>query len=156
MAHDREHNMAEVSEILPEDLRELAGRLEAMPGDTPEGLESRVFEASVGELITNDSPAVVGRIGVMRWLAPLAAAAAVAVLAWAGSSLLSPSNSMTPEPQVAQAVALDEHVDDVLSYAGLFSDSSWDEALVEDADALEEAWEPAVEPWSLDGDLGAS
>ncbi|MGD1916858.1 MAG: hypothetical protein ACFCBV_11815 [Phycisphaerales bacterium] len=156
MARDDKDTMAGVNGELPEDLRELAGRIESMPSDAPKGLEARVFEASVGELATGHHSGIAGRIGHARWIAPMAAAAALGLLAWAGASWLSPGNAVTPAPQIAQAEAFDEHVDDVLAYAGLFSDSSWDDALAEDADALEDAWEPTVESWSLDGELGAS
>ncbi|MEQ8845491.1 MAG: hypothetical protein RIB58_11615 [Phycisphaerales bacterium] len=141
---------------IPHDLHDLAEQIRALPEDAPEGLETRVFDASVAELREGGRVSVAGRIGPLRWLAPLAAAAAVALLAWAGSSLLGPSTPTTTEgPRVASNESVDEHVSDVLAYADLFGEADWSDTLVEEAEALDQDWEPTVEAWSLDGSVEA-
>ena len=154
----------DISADIPSDLQELAGQIRAMPdrvpgrlpGDAPEGLEARVFDASVGALRESAPMAgVAGKIGPLRWAAPLAAAAAVGLLAWAGSTWLAPSSTHQPDPSVVSTVALDDHVEDVLEYADLFSDASWGTALVEDAQELDGSWEPTVEAWTLEGETEA-
>lgn len=145
------------SEHIPEDIRDVAERLRSLPGDAPEGLEARTFEASVAAL--RDGRAhrggVLAKIGPVRWMAPVAAAAAVGLLAWAGATWMAPATTTGPEPSRVTTVALDEHVSDALEYADLFADASWTGTLSEDAETLDEAWEPTVESWSFDSDLGA-
>jgi len=161
MANNHTHDMHDIDNPpvdLPEDLRELAGRIEAMPGDVPRGLEARVFSASVGALREHEQPSrgIVGKIGFVRWTAPVAAAAALGLLAWAGAVWLSPANTTLPQADATTVSALDEHVEDALAYADLFAVPSWGASLVEDAEALDESWEPSIDAWSLDGEYGAS
>ena len=140
---------------VPSDLRAVAEQIRAMPSDASDGLEARVFEASVSSLRDGrERPTLAGRIGPWRWAAPLAAAAAVGLLAWAGSSWLAPAPPATPDVAVA-AAPLDEHVSDVLAYADLFDDSSWSTTVADEAEALEASWEPTIEAWSLDGEMEA-
>jgi hypothetical protein len=56
---------------------------------------------------------------------------------------------------VASNVALDEHIDDALEYADLFGGSNWNATLADDAEELDDAWEPTVESWSWNGEMGA-
>lgn len=149
---------ADISGEIPSELQDLASQIRSMPGDAPEGLEARVFGASVGALREGRAaPAgVAGRIGPMRWLAPVAAAAAVGLLAWAGASWFGPAAGGPSAPQQVSTVALDEHVSDVLEYADLFSDMSWGTTLAEDAEELDEGWELTVDSWSLESETGAS
>lgn len=149
--------MASKYEDIPTELREVADRVRAMSGDVPEGLEARTFEASVVALREGgNAGSVIGRIGPVRWLAPIAAAAAVGLLAWAGATWMVPSTSNPVQPRPVSTVALDDHVSRVLEYASLFSDATWSDTLAEDAEQLDDAWEPSVESWSFDGELGAS
>ncbi|MFI4916737.1 MAG: hypothetical protein ACIAS6_09570 [Phycisphaerales bacterium JB060] len=145
------------SEHIPEDIRDLAERLRSLPGDAPEGLESRTFEASVSALRDGraNRGGVLAKIGPVRWMAPIAAAAAVGLLAWAGATWMAPATTTGPEPSRVTTVAFDEHVSEALEYADLFADASWTGTLSEDAETLDEAWEPTVESWSFDSDLGA-
>lgn len=148
--------MASRHEDIPSELHGVADQVRALPSDAPEGLESRTFEASVVALRAGrENGGVIGRIGFVRWMAPLAAAAVVGLLAWAGSAWLVPPTTNPVEPNPVTTVALDDHVSDVLEYADLFSDTSWSETLAEDAEELDDAWEPTVESWSIDGELGA-
>ncbi|MFI4881861.1 MAG: hypothetical protein ACIAQU_04675 [Phycisphaerales bacterium JB064] len=148
----------DISTDIPSELQDLASQIRAMPGDAPEGLEARVFDSSVRALREGcaQPASVAGKIGPLRWIAPVAAAAAVGLLAWAGAAWLVPSNSAQPDPGRVSTVALDDHVSDVLAYADLFTDSSWGTTLAEDAQELDEGWEPTVEAWSLDSETGAS
>ncbi len=145
------------SEDIPSDLRDLASQISAIPGDAPEALEARAFEASVVALREGRAnTGVIGRIGFLRWMAPIAAAAAVGLLAWAGATWLVPASTNPTQPDRVTTVALDEHVSEALEYADLFSDTSWSDTLAEDAEQLDEAWRPTVEAWSFGGDSASS
>eukprot|EP01025_Chloroclados_australasicus_P015375 TRINITY_DN17361_c1_g1_i10.p3 TRINITY_DN17361_c1_g1~~TRINITY_DN17361_c1_g1_i10.p3 ORF type:complete len:159 (-),score=42.27 TRINITY_DN17361_c1_g1_i10:176-652(-) len=157
MASFNKHHHEHDSERLPEDVRGVADQLRALPVDAPDGLEDRVYQASVQALRDGRSrrTGVLARIGPVKWMAPIAAAAAVGLLAWAGASWMSPATTPTDQPNVVSTVALDEHVDAALEYADLFADAAWTETLAEEAESLDDAWEPTVESWSLDGEMGA-
>lgn len=147
--------MAPKYEDIPSELHGVADHLRALPSDTPEGLEDRVFEASVSALREGAQTGVVGRIGFVRWVAPIAAAAAIGLVAWVSATWLAPPSTTTVQPDPVATVALDDHVSNVLEYADLFGDSTWSDTLAEDAEELDESWEPTVESWSLDGEMGA-
>ncbi len=143
-------------EDIPTELQGLVGEIRALPSDAPEGLEARTFEASVSALReARLSGGVLAKIGPVRWVTPIAAAAAVGLIAWAGAAWFMPAHPSPVEPNVVTTVALDDHVSDVLEYADLFSDTSWTGTLAEDAEELDDAWEPTVESWSIDGEMGA-
>jgi hypothetical protein len=149
--------MASKYQDIPTELHDVADQVRAMAGDAPQGLEARTFEASVSALReARQSGGVLARIGPARWVAPVAAAAAVGLIAWAGAAWFMPAHPSPVAPSVVATVALDDHVSDVLEYADLFSDASWTDTLAEDAEELDDAWEPTVESWSLDGEMGAS
>jgi|GEM_PF-4701959 len=148
--------MASKYQDIPAELHDVAEQVRALPGDAPEGLEARTFEASVAALRDGgETGGVIGRIGPVRWMAPVAAAAAVGLLAWVGATWMLPSTTSPTDPQPVSTVALDDHVSSVLEYADLFSDASWSDTLAEDAEQLDDAWEPTVESWSLEGAMGA-
>lgn len=148
--------MAPKYEDIPSELHGVADQVRALPSDAPEGLEDRAFEASVSALREGaHAGGVIGRVGFVRWMAPIAAAAAVGLVAWVSATWLAPPSTTTVEPNPVATVALDDHVSDVLEYADLFGDSTWSETLAEDAEELDESWEPTVESWLLDGELGA-
>lgn len=153
MATTRTHE----SEHIPEDVRDVAERLRSLPTDVPEGLEARTFEASVVALREGRArrSGVLARIGPVRWMAPVAAAAAVGLLAWAGATFMAPATTPSEQPSVVTTVALDEQVSAALEYADLFADASWSETLAEDVESLDESWEPTVESWSFESELGA-
>lgn len=157
MAASNEHDMQRESEHIPEDVRGVADQVRALPSDAPEGLEARVYDASIGALRDGRSQrgGVLAKIGPVRWMAPISAAAAVGLLAWAGATWMAPPAPSHNQPTAVSTVALDEHVDAVLEYADLFADDAWTETLAEDAESLDDAWEPSVETWSLEGEVGA-
>lgn len=147
----------DISTAIPSELQSLAGQIRALPDDAPEGLEARTFEASVVALrhAREHRGGVLARIGPVRWMAPIAAAAVVGLLAWAGATWLVPPSATSPDPSAVSVVALDEHIDEALEYANLFGGSNWNATLAEDAEELEDAWEPTVESWSWNGEMGA-
>ncbi|UYV11732.1 MAG: hypothetical protein NCW75_10530 [Phycisphaera sp.] len=148
--------MASRHEDIPSELHDVADQVRALPSDAADGLEARTFEASVAALREEpEGGGVVGRIGFARWMAPVAAAAVVGLLAWAGAAWLVPPTTTSVDPNPVSTVALDDHVSDILEYADLFTDSSWSETLAEDVEELDDAWEPTIESWSIDGELGA-
>ena len=157
MAASNQHDMQRESEHIPEDVRSMADQVRALPSDAPKGLEARVYDASIEALRDGRSHrgGVLAKIGPAKWMAPIAAAAAVGLLAWAGATWMAPSAPSNNQPTAVSTVALDEHVDAVLEYADLFADDAWTETLAEDAESLDDAWEPSVETWSLDGEVGA-
>jgi len=133
---------------VPEDVRAIADRLDALPVDAPQGLEARVYEASVGELQGDGGRRpVLAVIGPLRWLGPLAATAAVVGIAVGlaqlggtpagGGSGADGGAAGLPGP----AVALDEQVADGLAFASLFS-GDWDQRASEIGD--EAAWEAVL------------
>lgn len=146
---------------IPQDLHEVASRLDALASDAPSGLEARIFATSVHELRPGVSRArlaeggVLAKIGPVRWLAPIAAAAAVGLLAWGGSMLLAPGITNPGRFDLVATVALDEHVLAALEYADLFTDLGWGDTLTRDAEALDGEWRPTIDAVSLEGELGA-
>lgn len=142
---------------IPHDLLDMAQRLDALAEGAPPGLEDRVFHASVAVLreAQEGHGGVLARIGLVRWLAPIAAAAAVGVLAWGGSVLLAPGVSTPGQPDRVATVALDEHVLAALEYADLFSEVGWVDTLTREAEAIEGDWQPTIDAVTLDGEMGA-
>lgn len=129
---------------VPEDVRAIADRLDALPIDAPEGLEARVYEASVGELQgDSDRRHVLAVIGPLRWLGPLAATAAVVGIAVGLAQLggTPTAGGGGAAGATGPAVALDEQVADGLAFASLFS-GDWDQRASEIGD--EAAWEAVL------------
>lgn len=143
---------------IPSELLGVAHQLDALAKETPAGIEDRVYVASLPAL--RDGKAhrggVLARIGPLEWLSPIAAAAAVAFLAWGLSVLLAPGVTPDGRADLIATVALDEHVIAALEYADLFAEAGWAEPLARDAEALEAHWQPMIDTvMLLDDEMGA-